>query len=96
MSYVRVNFFSFVAVLTFTRRQPRLFLDTFLLSLRVYGTPREVIDGFHRRLRVLDKRITFEPVRLHLQFRYAFCFSLLLFREKSTCSCLHSDGRTPN
>ena len=63
------------------------FLNTFLLSLRVYGTPWEVIDGFHRRLRVLDKRITFEPARLHLQFRYmhAFRFSSLLLRKKSTC-----------
>jgi hypothetical protein len=45
------------------------FLDTFLLSLRVYATPREVIDGFHRRLRILEKRVAFEPVRRHLQFR---------------------------
>ncbi|KAF8308057.1 ras GEF [Clavulina sp. PMI_390] len=45
------------------------FIDTFLMALRVLATPREVIDGLHRRMRVIAKqKASTPPVMFFMHF----------------------------
>lgn len=61
-----------------TRSIDAPFLNTFLISLRVYATPREVIEGLHKRMIILGWNPNI-PIAGYRQAKYVCTGSLVPF-----------------